>query len=175
MKHFEVIPECYVDTNLVSTLMGSEVNHQKGCNSVANILSDQKKDEFAVGIIDNDKKKPSYFYEFSLMASRDHLELYKHPNRPHYFILVKKAIETLLIENAKTMGIDMKAYGLTSNMNELKKLTKKCNSNKDPRFTRLAIALRISPEIKALEESLKYMVDNKYDVDNKELEQIFLN
>lgn len=73
------------------------------------------------------------------------------------------------------LGIDMKAYGLTSNMNELKMLTKKCNSNKDPRFTRLAIALRISPEIKALEESLKYMVDNKYDVDNKELEQIFLN
>ena len=175
MKNHNVIPECYVDTNLISTLIGSEVNHQKGCNCVANILRCQKKNEFAVGIIDKDKKKPSYFDEFSLIASRDHLELYKHPNRPHYFILVVKAVETLLIENAKFLGIDMKAYGLTSNMNELKKQTKKCDSNKDPRFMHLANDLRTSPEIKALEESIKYMVAHKYNVDNEELKRIFLS
>lgn len=175
MKHFEVIPECYVDTNVISTLIGADVNHRKGCNMVASALNKEMADCFAVGIIDDDKKKPSYFYEFSLIASRDHLALYKHPARPHYFILVVKAVETLLLKNAENLGLDMKAYGLTSNKDAFKKLTKKCESNKDPRFSFLTRDLRISPEIKALEESLKYMVDRKYDVDIEELRSIFMS
>lgn len=175
MKHFEVIPECYVDTNVISTLIGSDVNHRKGCNMVANALSKEMADRFAVGIIDDDKKKPSYFYEFSLIASRDHLALYKHPCKPHYFILVIKAVETLLLKNAELLGLDMKAYDLTSNKEEFKKQTKRCESNKDPRFSRLTSDLRISPEIKALEESIKYMVARKYNINIDELKSIFLS
>ena len=174
MKQNNVIPECYVDTNLISTLIGADANHQKGCNSVARILQTQKKDDFAIGIIDKDKKRPGYVDEFELLAQRDHLELYKHPTKPHYFILVVKAVETLLLENAKVLGLDLKAYGLTSNFNEFKKLTKRCESNKDPRFTRLVIDLRLSPEIGALEESLNYMVAQKYAINVEELKRIFL-
>ena len=102
-----VVPECYVDTNLISTLIGADANHQKGCNSVARILQTQKKDDFAIGIIDKDKKRPGYVDEFELLAQRDHLELYKHPTKPHYFILVVKAVETLLLENAKVLGLEV--------------------------------------------------------------------
>ena len=69
----------------------------------------------------------------------------------------------------------MKVYGLTSNINELKKLTKKCESNKDSRFSRLATDLRISPEIKALEDSIKYMITRKYNIDIEELKSIFIS
>ena len=175
MKHFEVVPECYVDTNIISTLIGAEVNHQKGCNNVANTLNSKMQNQFAIGIIDKDKRTPGYLDQFQCIARRSHVELYKHPLRPHYFIVVLKAIETLLLENAKELGLDMKVYGLTSNIDELKKLTKKCESNKDPRFSRLATDLRISPEIKALEDSIKYMITRKYNIDIEELKSIFIS
>ena len=175
MKHFEVIPECYVDTNIISTLIGAEVNHQKGCNNVANTLNLKMQNQFAIGIIDKDKRTPGYLDQFQCVAQRSHIELYKHPLRPHYFILVIKAIETLLLENAELLGLDMKAYDLTSNKEEFKKQTKRCDSNKDPRFSRLTSDLRISPEIKALEESIKYMVARKYNINIDELKSIFLS
>lgn len=175
MKHFEVIPECYVDTNIISTLIGAEVNHQKGCNNVANTLNSKMQNQFAIGIIDKDKRIPRYLEQFQCIARRNHIELYKHHKRPHYFIVVIKAIETLLIENAKELGLDMKVYGLTSDMARLKQLTKKCESNKDPRFSRLATDLRISPEMKALEESINYMITRRYNIDVEELKSIFMS
>ena len=56
-----IIPECYVDTNLVSALLGGiGVNHQKSCNKVVGRMKDKYGDDFAVGIIDNDKRRPGY-------------------------------------------------------------------------------------------------------------------
>jgi hypothetical protein len=34
-RRIEIIPECYVDTTLISILLGSDVNHKKGSPSVA--------------------------------------------------------------------------------------------------------------------------------------------
>ena len=58
-KLFNVIPECYIDTNLIEFLLNAKVNHQHSCNNVIKALND-KKDEFAIGIIDNDKRKVAY-------------------------------------------------------------------------------------------------------------------
>lgn len=62
MKDLFIIPECYIDTNLVESLITTEgCNHQKGCNTVANTMKNKFKDNFAVGIIDNDKRQiPMY-------------------------------------------------------------------------------------------------------------------
>ncbi len=84
-----IIPECYIDTNLVETLVCTAgCNHQKGCNQVAKIMQKKFADRFAVGIIDADKRRPSYFSEFREIASSEHLKLFRHPNRPHFIILV---------------------------------------------------------------------------------------
>ena len=137
MKHFEVIPECYVDTNVISTLIGADVNHQKGCNCVANVLNSKMYDRFAVGIIDKDKRTPGYLDQFQCLAQRDILELYKHPQRPHYFILVKPAVETLLTTCAEEAGIDLRNYDLPTTPERLTKYTKRIDSNKNPIFTRI--------------------------------------
>jgi hypothetical protein len=59
---FHIIPECYLDTNLIETLVppeGDGYNHQMGCPNVAKKMTEGKalKDGFALGIIDKDKKK----------------------------------------------------------------------------------------------------------------------
>lgn len=37
-----IIPECYIDTNLVETLVCSGgCNHQKGCNQVAKVMQEK--------------------------------------------------------------------------------------------------------------------------------------
>lgn len=52
-----IIPECYIDTNLVETLVPTKkgYNHQTGCNKVVGLMQNMKqlKDGFALGIIIN--------------------------------------------------------------------------------------------------------------------------
>ena len=58
MKDLYFVPECYVDTNLVESLLETDgVNHQKGCNTVVNTMKGKVlNDGFSVGIIDSDKR-----------------------------------------------------------------------------------------------------------------------
>ena len=62
MKDLYFVPECYVDTNLIESLLETDgVNHQMGCNNVAKAMeSGVLKESFAVGIIDSDKRKLAY-------------------------------------------------------------------------------------------------------------------
>lgn len=52
-----VIPECYVDTNLIEYLLDAHVNHQHSCTKVIGNLKNSYRDKFAVGIIDRDKNR----------------------------------------------------------------------------------------------------------------------
>lgn len=42
MAELYIIPECYVDTNLIETLVPTAkgYNHQKGCNNVVKVMKD---------------------------------------------------------------------------------------------------------------------------------------
>lgn len=72
-----ILPECYIDTNLVETLVfHAGCNHQKGCNQVCKVMQEKFPDRFAVGIIDADKRRPSYINEFQEIASSEHLKLF---------------------------------------------------------------------------------------------------
>ena len=85
-KDLSVIPECYVDTNLISSLLGGiGVNHQKGCTRVTGVMEKQLADRFAVGVIDADKVPPGYLVRFRKMAGLQHLSVYKGDERPHYY------------------------------------------------------------------------------------------
>ena len=105
MKHNDIMPECYIDSTLIGSLLDAQVNHKHCCNDVANEMKKGKyKDSFAVGIIDNDKRKISYVEEFDEIGRTDNLVFLKHPNKHHYIIKVgkeHKAMETFIKANVE--------------------------------------------------------------------------
>ena len=87
MKDLDIVPECFIDTNLVETLLHLKqvdtdgVNHQKGCNTVVRVMTTSKalKDSFALGIVDADKRPLSYVKnECNEIARSRHIVLLKH-------------------------------------------------------------------------------------------------
>jgi len=168
-----IIPECYVDTNLISTLINAAVNHQKCCTKVTETLNRTFSDNFAVGIIDRDKMEPKYVDEFQAVAVHGHLQLLKHKNRPHYLITISPAVEMLIIDSAAEIGLDLNAYELSSDLNALKKFTKKVSSNVDSKFTRLFKDLGTSSDFSVLTKILNYLIDNKFKSNEDELKKIF--
>ena len=85
---YNILPECFVDTAIVNALMkieGCYVDplHCYGCNKVGDMMKNKLGDEFALGIIDNDKRQHSYNNNFYFNITK-HLQtnLCKHlPNQ----------------------------------------------------------------------------------------------
>lgn len=170
-----IIPECYIDTNLVETLVcHGGCNHQKGCNQVAKIMQEKFADRFAVGIIDADKRRPGYLDEFREVASSKHLRLLRHRTRPHVIILVFPAADGFILSCAESARINMDDYGLSPVLKEFTSQTKNVMSNKDVRFKRLFRAMRDVPEIHLLESVLSYLATAAYNATDEEIRLRFL-
>ena len=169
-----IIPECYVDTNLVETLVCTYgCNHQKGCNQVAKVMQEKFADRFAVGIIDADKRKPGYLKEFNEIASSDHLKLFRHSNRQHFLILVHPPIDGFILSCAKVGNVNMADYGLSPILKDFTIQTKNVLSNKDIRFKRLFKAMEHVAEIRIMKSIISYLVSATYNASNTELIKIF--
>jgi hypothetical protein len=164
-----VLPECYVDTCLLETLVPplTHYNHQKGTGTVAKKMKEKFADRFALGVIDKDKRELHYLREFDLIASKGNLELYKHKQKHHYFILINPAIETFIIANAATSGIILSQFGLPETLDGLRKISKSANSKYDPRFKNLFNAFVESgqDEIMLLITWINYLKEENYKVD----------
>lgn len=170
----QIIPECYVDTNLVSTLLGGiGVNHQKSCNKVVARMKDKYGDDFAVGIIDKDKRRPGYLDEFQPIASSQHLALYKHPQKPHYIVTVAPAAEGFLLSVAAEAGVSLSDYRLPSDLKGLLKLTKHIVTNNDSRLMRLFRDLSSVGELSQLKRVLEYLLEKKYKASPEDLADLF--
>ncbi len=65
-----ILPECYVDTNLLETLVPPHkgYNHQKGCGTVVQRMQGKLQDCFAVGILDKDKKITPYLVSAEFLS-----------------------------------------------------------------------------------------------------------
>ena len=169
-----IIPECYIDTNLVETLVCSGgCNHQKGCNQVAKIMKEKFADRFAVGMIDADKRRPGYLNEFREIASSEHLKLFRHISRSHFIILVHPAADGFILSCAQTAQIDMADYGLSPILKEFTSQTKNVMSNKDIRFKRLFKTMQDVGEMALLKSVLTYLVDNTYSASTAALTALF--
>lgn len=169
-----IIPECYVDTNLVETLVcPAGCNHQKGCNQVAKVMQEKFSNRFAIGMIDADKRRPSYLNEFKAIASSTHISLFRHPKRPHFIILVQPAIEGFILSCASIGNIDLKEYDLSPDMKHLTTQTKNVISNKDQRFKRLFKSMENYGEVKLLKTLIAYLIDNTYNSIDAEIISIF--
>ena len=176
MKYNDIMPECFIDTTLVSSLLDADVNHEYGCNEVAREMDKgHYKNAFAVGIIDNDKRKISYIEGFDEIGRTDNLTFLKHRDKPHYVIKVgkeHKAMETFIKANVDALGMKMEDFGLSSDLAELVEQTKDSKSTqKDPRIQKLCKAMRQSPEVAKLQDILSYLAANKYNVDIEELKK----
>ncbi len=119
------IPECYFDTVLVKKILQlKNVNHQKGCANVAKTM--EKQVDFAVGIIDGDKKQLDYLKNFSVVYEAGNLKLYRHNDSqvPKFFIQVCPALEQWMLKIYEEGAADLKALGIPETIDGLKKITK---------------------------------------------------
>lgn len=179
MKHNDIMPECYIDSTLIASLLDAEINHKYGCNEVANEMERGKyRDSFAVGIIDNDKRQHSYAKEFFEICQTDNLSFLKHKEKHQYLIKVgklHKAMESFLISSVNAMGMKMEDFDLPSNLDELLNITKdKVSSQKDPRLLKLFKMLQRSPEVYKLKQVLEYLVSKTYNSDVEEIKSLVL-
>ncbi len=170
-----IIPECYVDTNILKTLLCVKgVNHQYGCNQVMSKLSKGKfADSFAIGVIDDDKKKTYNCEDFQELCRSEHLVLMKHKSKHHYLFFVYKAAEDFLLACAHELGLNMADYNLPDSLKELKEVTKSNDSDQEPRIKSLVNALRTSSEMSRLSRSIVYLQEKKYDANIDELIELF--
>ncbi len=132
-----LMPECYLDTNLMETILPPQkaYNHQKGCNTVIKVMRENFNGRFALGILDIDKASFAKLRtkQFILLKEHNGLMLYKHLSESHYLIL-HPTIEKWLIEEAKQINLSLEYYQLSSDFEELKKLAKPQTSKNNPRF-----------------------------------------
>ncbi len=181
MKDLDIIPECYIDTNIVEFLLNNTenktdgVNHQKGCNTVVNNIQKNKQtcNGFALGVIDSDKRQPSYIKEFKEIGHSEHIKLMKHDSKNHFFIMIEPAMDTLILSCAAEVGVNMEDYELASELKDFTKITKDVDSKKDTRFKRLFKDIKGSKEFVLFGNLLSYLKNHKYDYDEKELKDYF--
>lgn len=173
MKDLFIIPECYIDTNLVETLVATEgCNHQKGCNTVVKTMQQKFANTFSVGVLDNDKRQVSYVAEFSEIAHTSSLYLKKHHSKPHYLIMVSPAMDAFLLKCAEDLGVNMERYGYTSCLKDFTSMTKAVTSKNDPAFKKLFKALSDAPEMIVLKRWLVYLKQHQYECVPEELKAI---
>jgi hypothetical protein len=165
-----VIHECFIDTNLIETLVrpnGSGYNHQHGCATVAKKMKERFANDLALGIIDKDKNEIDYLKEFELIIQKGNLSLYKHTTRHHYIVQISPAIESFILENVKLAEINLQDFDLPSDFNAFKKSTKETRSKNDDKFKRLFKAINNagSREFNLLASWIRHLKDNPYKVD----------
>jgi hypothetical protein len=140
MIRLNIIPECYIDTQVASILTQAKLNHQMGCSQVANKLSAEFRNAVALGIIDEDKNKGSvhpYLKEFHTQLSIENLLLKKHNVREHYLIVICPEIENWLLNDAQSSDINLADYELPVDLKGLKGITKTQNSITNQNLYRL--------------------------------------
>ena len=172
-----IIPECYVDTNVVTYLMHVRtVNHQYGCGNVANILLKDFANQFAIGIIDNDKIKIKYLDECEAITNSAHLRVLKHRKLPHYIIIVgtiNRAMDGFLWDCAEEQSISPEEFNLPAEFGAFKNYLKKQTSQTDPDIRRLVKAISGNLELVAFQKLLLYLKDNTYQAKRDDIVRIF--
>lgn len=174
-KLLHVMPECFVDTNLIEYLLNAGVNHQHCCSKVVGQLNSTFVDRFAIGIIDKDKVQLGYIRECDIIAQTEHLTLMKHRGRHQYLVTIAPAVDKFVLDCAEKQRVDPNVFGLPTELKKFMELSKSVSSNSDPRFKSLFAAIKGDSEIYSLKMALKYLCDNKYASDSECLRKIFID
>lgn len=157
-----IIPECFIDTRLTQFLLRNRVNHQHSCNNVVKVMCTKYSDDFAVGIIDNDKHGVSYLKDFQLIGQTEHLAFYNHIHGKHYIITVCPAMDRFIMDCANETQNSLKTFGLPTALKEFTRLTKDEKILSDSRITQLLFAIQGHDEIVKLKNVLCYLLQARY-------------
>ena len=168
-----IVPECYADTNLMNVLTGKKCNHQKGCATVCKTLEKKLQNQFAVAIIDKDKRQPEATKEFEEICQSDSLVVCKHKERPHYLILINPAIERFILKAANESGVNLADYHLPDHLEELIRITKSQSAKESKQLARLFEDIRDASNIKCLNGVLDYLIENKYSATKEDIIKLF--
>lgn len=179
MKYNDIMPECFIDTTLVRSLLGADVNHKHSCTEVAKEMKQEKySDAFAVGVIDNDKRKISYIEGFEEIGRTDNLTFLKHKSKHQYVIKIgkeHKAMESFIKTNVEAIGKKMEDFDLPSDIDKLVEQTKdSITTSKDPRLLSLCKQIRQSPEVALLRDVLDYLATTRYGADQEIIKKMII-
>ena len=168
MKQERIFPECYIDTNLVSYIVGGHVMHKSSCNEVVKAVNSS--DSFAVGIIDADKRLATMDagfqkYEPEQNAHHEHISMYVHADGKRFIFTVHPAMDKFILDAASHQGVRVEDFGYPSAMKDFTKFTKKITAANDSRFRNLISAIAKYPEMQRFRNTLKYMISNKQHID----------
>jgi hypothetical protein len=135
-----IIPECYIDSCLVEVLLMADkdyVNHHKGNGKVAKEMKESFKEDFCLGIIDEDKEPLDYLKEFEEKRSTEYLKLWKHEKKHHYIIQIRPVVEKWFLRICNENEINLADFNLPKDLKQLLHITKSVGSRKDERFIKL--------------------------------------
>ena len=171
-----LFPECNVDTNLVGHIIGGKVKHKGCCNEVAKALNNT--DAFAIGIVDEDKRQATFDagfvkYEFQSPYKKQHITFYPHTDGKRYLFKVYKAMDEFVLDAAKALKVDMSAFGYSNQLEEFKRITKTQDASENPKLRQLFDHIKDYPELVAFRNTLKYLVNQKYDADPEIAKKFF--
>jgi hypothetical protein len=111
--YYNILPECYADTLLIEMLLAGRPNHQMGIGQVNQILTTKFKNRPAVGIVDNDKRKPADFEQFELIEEVHNIQKRKHKEHPHALLVIAPAFEDWVFENSTAVSVDPAKFGFS--------------------------------------------------------------
>ena len=170
------VPECFFDTVLVRTILKTKhINHKKGCaNVVKEIESGKLKDDFAVGIIDKDKKELKYIRDHCREEiKRENLILLKHREKQHYFVQLVPAIEKWILNTAEEANIDIESKGFPTDVYKLRIRTKSELASENQKLKELCTELTKSKSetIATLTRWLVYLYEHNRNADINTLKE----
>jgi len=178
MKQFDVFPECNVDTNLVGFMIGGYAKHKSCCNEVVKAVNGA--DGFAVGIIDDDKRRATMdegFREYELAEVVDgehrHVRLFIHNDGRRYMFTVKPAMDKFIFDAAKNEGVSLAEMGYPVAFDGFKKATKRIQAATDVNLRRLFDRIKGDSEFGRLRNTLKYLLLKQYDAKTDVVKSFF--
>jgi hypothetical protein len=131
------------------------------------------RDEFAVGIIDNDKRQVKYLEEFEEIDKVEgSLILWKHKNKSHFIIQICPALEKWILNICESEGINLNELGLSSELETLKYYTKSLSGIKDEKLLKLfkrINSLVNNSSVKKLKNWIELLKEKNYQVDINDL------
>ena len=158
LKSIEFYPECYVDTELMKTLLWNKnkfIVHVKGISNVGKTLEEQHTiygdSRLVVGMVDKDKKfsdiKLLKYFSEEIVRCEDAgspFVVYRHQKRTTQYLLVlgPKACDGWIYGAAVSAGINPAAYGLPPTLKELLAQSKKIKLEKQPGIAGLLKEIR---------------------------------
>lgn len=135
-------------------------------------MKEKLREDFALGIIDKDKKVLKYLDECQLVCEQaDFLQLFKHATQHHYLIIIRPAMERWILNTAGVANISLNDVGLPTNLDNLCDLTKTAKSdNQDPNAQKFGqlfreFKRRNPPPVAVLTFWITYLKANPYTAD----------